>query len=120
MLTLRAVSISALMLLSSTAAFAAPEPAQAIWLEVRVPAPPAPVRADGKVHLAYELHMTNLDPRGRELKLTRLEVVADAGPLLTLEGEALAGVLRQPGKAEGDKGDSGEGEATSGGGRARS
>jgi murein DD-endopeptidase len=100
MLTLRAVSIA---LLLSIPAFAAPEPIRHIPLELRVPTPPAPARADGKIHLAYELHLTNFDPRGRELKLTRLEVVAGAGPLLTLEGEALAGVLRQPGKAEGDK-----------------
>ena len=98
MLTLRAASIALLLSIPVVA-----EPMRHMPLELRVPAPPAPVRADGKVHLAYELHLTNFDNRGRELKLIRLEVVSGAGPLLALEGEALAGVLRQPGKPEGDK-----------------
>lgn len=95
MLTLRAVLIA---LLVSVPAFAEPMPAMP--LELRVPAPPAPVRAEGKVHLAYELHMTNFDPRARDLKLTRLEVVTGSGTLLSLQGDALAGAIRRFGEGD--------------------
>ena len=79
---------------------AAPDLTRTVPLEVSVPASPSPVRADGKLHLVYELHLTNFDPGARDLKLTRLEVLADAKPLLTLDGEALAGALMQPGRRE--------------------
>lgn len=99
--TLRTVSIVALgAALLSGAALAAPDLSRTVPLEVSVSAPPSPVRADGKVHLVYELHLTNFDPGARDLKLARLEVLAGAKPLLTLEGEALAGVLMQPGRRE--------------------
>lgn len=101
MLFPRTFSIATLgAVLFSGAALAAPDLTRAIPLEVSVSAPPAPVRADGKAHLVYELHLTNFDPGARDLKLVRLEVVADAKPLLTLEGEALAGALMQPGRRE--------------------
>jgi murein DD-endopeptidase len=91
-----------LMLVAGAALGDTAEPMRAMPLELSVPSPPSPVRADGKAHLVYELHMTNFDPRGRDLKLVRLEVAAGAGakPLLTLEGEALAGVLLQPGRRD--------------------
>lgn len=101
MLTLRAASIALLLSVLATPAYTVPEPMRHMPLELRVPAPPAPLRADGKIHLAYELHMTNFDPRGRDLKLTKLEVATDSGTLLSLQGDALAGVIRRFG--EGDK-----------------
>lgn len=96
MLNLRALLIALLVAVPVAA-----EPMPALPMELRVPIPPAPARADGKIHLVYELHMTNFDPRARDLKLTKLEVVADSGTLLSLQGDALAGALRRFG--EGDK-----------------
>lgn len=104
--SLRTLTMSALlggwMLTAGAATDANAEPMREMPLELSVPSAPAPVRADGRSHLVYELHMTNFDPRGRDLKLVRLEVAPETGekPLLTLDGEALAGVLLQPGKRD--------------------
>jgi murein DD-endopeptidase MepM/ murein hydrolase activator NlpD len=67
--------------------------------EMRVPVPPVPVRAGGKTRLDYELHVTNLDPKGRELEITALDVLAEGRetPLLHLDGGALDAVLTRPG-----------------------
>jgi murein DD-endopeptidase len=105
MSSLRTMTMSALaggLMLMAGAAIAGAEPMPAMPLELSVPSSPSSVRADGKAHLVYELHMTNFDPRGRDLKLVRVEVAPGAGakPLLTLEGEALAGVLLQPGRRD--------------------
>lgn len=101
---LRSFSIAALgaALLSGSAFAATPDLTRALPLEVSNANPPVPVRADGKLHLVYELHLTNFDPGARDLKLSRLEVLADEAtkPLLILEGEALAGALMQPGRRE--------------------
>ena len=37
------------------------------FLMVRVPFAPTPVPGDDGVHLVYELHVTNIDPGGKEL-----------------------------------------------------
>jgi murein DD-endopeptidase MepM/ murein hydrolase activator NlpD len=67
--------------------------------ELRVPAPPIPVRAGGRTRLVYELHVTNLDPKGRELEITALDVLAEGRetPLLHLDGAGLDAVLKRPG-----------------------
>ena len=44
-----------------------------ISLDIDIPVAPTPVRAGGKTHLAYELHLTNF--RSADLALTRVEVV---------------------------------------------
>ena len=49
---------------------------------VRVPFAPTPVPGDGGVHLVYELHVTNLDPEGREVTLKRVRAVANNGATL--------------------------------------
>src|SRR5262245_5142320 len=43
-------------------------------IEVRVPVSPTPFPADGRLRLAYELHLTNLSPF--DFLLTRLDVLA--------------------------------------------
>lgn len=102
MRALRLITMSVLLGGWMLAAGALAEPMREMPLELTVPSAPALVRADGKTHLVYELHMTNFDPRGRDLKVIRLEVATEAGakPLLTLEGDALAGVMLQPGKRD--------------------
>src|SRR5438445_1427533 len=41
-------------------------------IDIDVPVRPMPVKANGKVHLLYELHLTNF--RTQSLEVTRLEV----------------------------------------------
>jgi hypothetical protein len=61
-------------------------------MEARVPQPPAPVPADGKVWLNYELVLTNVGPR--DLGLTGLEVLAGDGRVVhRLERPDLASSL---------------------------
>lgn len=69
-------------------------------VEMDVPVPPTPFRADGKTHLVYELHLTNFG--SSELKLARIEVLAagDAAPLAQYEGADLAARLARPGLAQ--------------------
>jgi murein DD-endopeptidase len=47
----------------------------AVPVDVEIPVAPTPVRANGKVHLLYELHLTNF--RAKSLELTRVEVLTD-------------------------------------------
>ncbi|HKQ63218.1 MAG TPA: M23 family metallopeptidase [Candidatus Polarisedimenticolaceae bacterium] len=60
---------------------------------------PTPVRADGKLHLVYELHVTNFDGPGRKLTLTRLEVLGDRS-LAVWTGEELARMIAHPGVSQ--------------------
>jgi murein DD-endopeptidase MepM/ murein hydrolase activator NlpD len=70
----------------------------AIPIDVDVPVPPTPVKADGKVHLLYELHLTNF--RNKDLELTRLDVLTDRPntlPLARYTDVELASRLARPG-----------------------
>jgi murein DD-endopeptidase MepM/ murein hydrolase activator NlpD len=71
-------------------------------LDVRIPQRPSPVAADGKIHLAYELHLTNFGRRS--LTLTRVDAVGQdsASPLVTYSGNELSDNLRRPGLERGD------------------
>jgi Peptidase family M23 len=90
-----------LLCLAALPAGAAPEPTRALPFELRVPAPPVPVSAGGKTRLVYELHITNLDPKGREMEIAALDVLAEGreAPLLHLAGGALDAALNRPGIA---------------------
>ena len=72
---------------------AAPQKPLTVPIEVRVPVPPTAVKAAGKTHLAYELHLTNF---GRDdCTLTRIEVGGDQAVLARYEGDDLGGrILR--------------------------
>jgi murein DD-endopeptidase len=65
-------------------------------LDVQIPAAPLPVRIGGRIHLAYELHITSF--RTVDLALTRIEVLRDGSngaPLASYEDAALrAGLAR--------------------------
>jgi hypothetical protein len=59
-------------------------------LEVQIPAAPASVRIDGRIHLVYEVHLTNV--RTVDLALARVDVLGDrAGdsPLATYQDTEL-------------------------------
>lgn len=70
----------------------------AVPVDVEIPVAPTPVRANGKIHLLYELHLTNF--RAKSLELTRLEVVKDevnALPLTSYKDAELVSRLARPG-----------------------
>jgi murein DD-endopeptidase MepM/ murein hydrolase activator NlpD len=65
-------------------------------IEMMVPTPPTPVKGDGKIHAAYELHLTNFS--GSELVLTRLDVLGNSdNQLAQYDGQELAALLGRPG-----------------------
>jgi hypothetical protein len=65
-------------------------------IDMEVPVAPTPVKSDGKIHLVYELHLTNFN--SSELALVRIEVLGrDAIPLAQYEGTELNGLLDRPG-----------------------
>ncbi|MDQ3821002.1 MAG: hypothetical protein M3362_25425, partial [Acidobacteriota bacterium] len=45
----------------------------AIPIDLEIPVAPTPVKAGGKIHLLYELHITNF--RAKSLELMRVEVL---------------------------------------------
>src|SRR5258708_30981272 len=64
-------------------------------VDVSVPVPPTPCRADGKTHLVYELHVTNF---GRaECVLTSVEALSQAHTLASYAGDDLSHVVSRPG-----------------------
>jgi hypothetical protein len=70
----------------------------AVPVDVEIPVAPTPVRANGKTHLLYELHLTNF--RVKSLELTRLEVLKDevnALPLASYKDAELVSRLARPG-----------------------
>jgi murein DD-endopeptidase len=68
-------------------------------IDVVVPEPPAVLRADGKTHLVYELHVTNFSLR--RVTLQRIDVEAHGAPLAHLEGADLTSASAHPGVAQG-------------------
>lgn len=79
-------------------------------IEVRVPVAPTPVKADGRIRLAYELHLTNLSPF--EFALTRLEVLSAGRTIASFEGTALNDILQRVGSQEMDRRPIGPGRRT--------
>jgi murein DD-endopeptidase len=94
------LSISAVLLLHFSIAVAEAQTHSAVPVDLDIPVAPTPVKADGKVHLVYELHITNFDKPARDLTLARVEVLGDsqdAVPLVRLVGEDLAKQMARPG-----------------------
>jgi hypothetical protein len=68
-------------------------------LDVTVSVTPAPFAADGRSHLAYELHVTNASRR--EVTLRAIEIAGDQGRALArLEGTDLAAQITRLGLAD--------------------
>ena len=70
----------------------------AVPVDIEIPVAPTPVKANGKIYLLYELHLTNF--RARSLELTRLEVLKDETkvlPLASYKDEELVSRLARPG-----------------------
>ena len=75
-----------------------PLPAQiAPPVDVHVPIAPAPFAADGKIHLVYELHVTNFGREERTLTGVAALSAADQVVLVEYRGDALKANIRRPG-----------------------
>lgn len=70
-------------------------PPATMALDSHVPVPPTPVAADGRQHLAYELHLTNF--RGAEVTLKKIEVLGDDDAVLFAADDLLP-LLSRPGQ----------------------
>jgi hypothetical protein len=67
-------------------------------IDAWIPDPPTAFRADGKIHLVYELHLTNFS--SQDCTLTRVEVLRSDGDhqaLARYEGADLLGSIARPG-----------------------
>lgn len=67
-------------------------------VDIRVPMAPAPVRADGRLHLFYELHITNLF--AGDLELARVEVLTDEAsgqPIVSYRDAEISDRIARPG-----------------------
>ena len=97
------LSTGAVLLLHLSIALATAQTHSAVPVDLEIPVAPTAVKADGKVHLIYELHLTNFDKPARDLTLTRVEVLGDGQntiPLARLVGEDLAKQISRPGAGE--------------------
>jgi len=67
-------------------------------VEATIPIAPMPVKSNGQIHLAYELHVTNFE--ARNLTLNRIEVFAQGSsttPLASYGDTEVASLLARPG-----------------------
>jgi len=90
-LWLRVVALCILTPLFSFGSAAAQTPS-AVPADLEIPSAPTPVSAGGRMHLVYELHITNFDRHARQLTLKSLEVFGDkheVAPLARYEGREL-------------------------------
>lgn len=70
----------------------------AVPVDLEIPVAPTPVKANGKVHLLYELHITNF--RAKNLELTRVEVLGDSAndlPFASYKDKELTSRMARPG-----------------------
>ena len=70
----------------------------AVPVDLEIPIAPTPVKAEGKIHLLYEVHITNF--RARPLELIRVDVLSgetSAAPLASYSDSELASQLVRPG-----------------------
>ena len=63
-------------------------------IDVAVPVPPTAFRGDGKMHLVYEVHLTNF--ARPEILLTRFEVLAGDRSLAAYSGDDFARMVTRP------------------------
>jgi murein DD-endopeptidase len=93
---------SFMVIAALTCGFALAQTPSALPVDIQIPVSPTPFASKGKLHYVYEIHLTNLDRRGRTLTLSSVEVLNDQAKQLASFGAAgLEKVLMQPGLAEG-------------------
>jgi hypothetical protein len=66
-------------------------------VEIRIPILPTPVKANGRLLLVYEIHITNF--QAREIALNRVEVYGDVTnqTIATLKEDSLLAAIFRPG-----------------------
>jgi murein DD-endopeptidase MepM/ murein hydrolase activator NlpD len=80
------------------AASKAPKPAPLdAYVDVTIPQPPSPLRADGRAVLVYELHVTSFAP---DVTLASVDVSAAGRPLAHLAGDDLLHAVARPGQRD--------------------
>jgi len=79
--------------------FAWGQPPSDVPIDIQIPFHPIPVKAEGKLHLLYELHLTNFHSQTQ--MLSRIDVEADTGKLAGHTGDALSSLMAHPGAAPG-------------------
>lgn len=92
------ISVAALFLNAIISRRVFAQKLSAVPVDLEIPIAPTPVKANGKIHLLYELHITNF--RARNLELTRIEVLKDAAdisPLASYKDVELTNRLGRPG-----------------------
>jgi hypothetical protein len=73
-----------------------PDPLFPIGIETSIA--PIPFATEGRIHLVYEVHLTNL--RATEITIERIDVMGDSGtskPLASYTGDELKAILGRPG-----------------------
>src|SRR6185312_11880998 len=74
----------------------------AVPVDIQIPVSPTPFASKGKLHYVYEIHLANLDRRGRAITLSSVEVLGDGEKQLAkFAAEDLTKSLMQPGLAQG-------------------
>jgi murein DD-endopeptidase MepM/ murein hydrolase activator NlpD len=82
--------------------FVAAQAPLAVPVDIQIPVSPMPFASKGKLHYVYEVHLSNLDRRGRAVTLSSVEVLGDRGKQLAkFAAEDLTKSLMQPGLAQG-------------------
>jgi hypothetical protein len=77
---------------------AATRPILSAPLDVTMPKPPAPFKADGKTHLVYELHVTNLGADACLLdRVSAIDAGANGRELAAYDGQPLIDAVARPG-----------------------
>jgi len=71
------------------------QPPSDVPVDVEIPFHPIPVKAQGQLHLLYELHLTNFHAQTQIL--SRIEVDAETGRLAQYTGEAISSLMAHPG-----------------------
>jgi murein DD-endopeptidase len=89
-----ATAVKAAEATESTKPPATASPPLVLSLDLQTPIAPTPFPVGGKIHLVYELHITNFT--SRELLLSRVEVMDGDSSLARFEGLELNGLLMRP------------------------
>lgn len=77
------------------------QPPSDVPIVIEIPFHPIPVKAEGRVHLLYELHLTNFHSETQII--SRVDVEAETGKLAQHTGDALSSLMTHPGSAPGTK-----------------
>jgi hypothetical protein len=104
------ISLRTLALLAAATSFSMPTvllaqaPSVMQAFDAQLPYPPSPVRIDDRLHLIYELHLTNFASIPLTIDSLTVSGSGTGDALSTLSGDALAAALGQVPSGSGDRG----------------